>query len=283
MPRIFISAARYQPERNTLEPTVSPSLRTRWRRRCHKAACSLSGTRRSSNPCMNTSTTSDSSESFSYPILGVPRVGGAAAGRRWRTNLDEAVERAESFRDAVRGLPGVTCLGHEEKRKAGFRDFDQLESRWMCLGGASQASEFECHLNREWIYPEMATLQHLLFLITPGTSDSDLRRLLHALEKIRPRSPARSYCHACAASSTNDGGDSSRCEVFAQAFVPEREAVGQVSGETVATYPPGAPIIAAGEVVTSEAIDYLRCLKLSGAALRGASDPSFERLKILSS
>jgi arginine decarboxylase len=66
-------------------------------------------------------------------------------------------------------------------------------------------------------------------------------------------------------------------------FVPLRDAIGQVSGETVATYPPGAPIIAAGEIVTPEAIEYLQCLKLSGAALRGASDPCFENLKILSS
>ena len=44
--------------------------------------------------------------------------------------------------------------------------------------------------------------------------------------------------------------------------VPVREAVGHISGETVATYPPGAPIIVAGEVVSSEAIEYLRCVRL---------------------
>ena len=42
--------------------------------------------------------------------------------------------------------------------------------------------------------------------------------------------------------------------------VPLRDAVGEVSGETVATYPPGAPIIAAGEIVSAETIEYLRTM-----------------------
>ena len=49
----------------------------------------------------------------------------------------------------------------------------------------------------------------------------------------------------------------------------------------MATYPPGAPVIAAGEVVSAEVIDYLRCMKANGAVLKGASDPSFQTLKVL--
>jgi arginine decarboxylase len=65
--------------------------------------------------------------------------------------------------------------------------------------------------------------------------------------------------------------------------VPLREAVGRVCGETISAYPPGAPVIAAGEIVSSEALDYLSCLKRSGAALRGAADEHFETLRVLSS
>ena len=58
-------------------------------------------------------------------------------------------------------------------------------------------------------------------------------------------------------------------------------AIGRVSAETVATYPPGAPVLAAGEVVSADVIDYLRCMKANGAVLKGASDPSFQTLKVL--
>jgi arginine/lysine/ornithine decarboxylase len=65
--------------------------------------------------------------------------------------------------------------------------------------------------------------------------------------------------------------------------VPLSDAVGRVSGETISAYPPGAPVIAVGEIVSREALEYLRCLKDSGAALRGAADEHFETLRVLSS
>ena len=64
--------------------------------------------------------------------------------------------------------------------------------------------------------------------------------------------------------------------------VPLKEAVGKISGESVATYPPGAPIIAPGEIISSEVIEYLQCMKAHGAVLKGAADPSLKTLKILS-
>jgi arginine/lysine/ornithine decarboxylase len=61
------------------------------------------------------------------------------------------------------------------------------------------------------------------------------------------------------------------------------DAIGRVAGETVATYPPGSPVIAAGEIVTREVVEYLREMLAHGAELRGASDLSFDTLKVLQS
>ena len=66
-----------------------------------------------------------------------------------------------------------------------------------------------------------------------------------------------------------------------QAAVPLTDAVGKVSGETIATYPPGAPIIAAGEIVSARGHEYLRCMQANGAVLKGASDPAFHTIKVL--
>ncbi len=59
------------------------------------------------------------------------------------------------------------------------------------------------------------------------------------------------------------------------------EAHGCISAETVATYPPGAPVVVAGEILRPEDIDYLRQAKASGACLKGASDPDFATVSIL--
>ena len=50
-------------------------------------------------------------------------------------------------------------------------------------------------------------------------------------------------------------------------LVPLEEAVGRLSGESILAYPPGIPIVAPGERITSEVIISLKHLKQSHAFL----------------
>jgi lysine decarboxylase len=59
------------------------------------------------------------------------------------------------------------------------------------------------------------------------------------------------------------------------------DAVGRVSAESIAGYPPGIPALLPGERITTELVAYLRELKASGARLHGASDPAFETVFVL--
>jgi arginine decarboxylase len=63
--------------------------------------------------------------------------------------------------------------------------------------------------------------------------------------------------------------------------VPVAEAVGRVSCEAIAGYPPGIPALLPGDRITSEIVDYLRELVEVGARLHGASDPAFETVYVL--
>jgi lysine decarboxylase len=63
--------------------------------------------------------------------------------------------------------------------------------------------------------------------------------------------------------------------------VPVDEAVGRVSSESIAGYPPGIPALLPGERITAETVAYLRELVTSGARLHGASDPSFATINVL--
>jgi arginine decarboxylase len=65
--------------------------------------------------------------------------------------------------------------------------------------------------------------------------------------------------------------------------VPVDDAVGRVSAESIAGYPPGIPALLPGERITTELVAYLRELKASGARLHGASDPSFQTIYALRS
>jgi lysine decarboxylase len=63
--------------------------------------------------------------------------------------------------------------------------------------------------------------------------------------------------------------------------VAVEEAVGRISCESIAGYPPGIPALLPGERITAETIAYLRELVGAGARLHGASDPSFTTINVL--
>jgi arginine decarboxylase len=63
--------------------------------------------------------------------------------------------------------------------------------------------------------------------------------------------------------------------------VPVDEAIGRISCESIAGYPPGVPTLLPGERVTEEVVAYLRALTAAGARLHGAADPSFETVRVL--
>src|SRR5215216_6228313 len=58
-------------------------------------------------------------------------------------------------------------------------------------------------------------------------------------------------------------------------------AVGRISCESIASYPPGVPALLPGERISAETVAYLRELAGSGARLHGASDPSFHTINVL--
>jgi arginine/lysine/ornithine decarboxylase len=59
------------------------------------------------------------------------------------------------------------------------------------------------------------------------------------------------------------------------------EAIGRISCESIAGYPPGVPALLPGERVTAEVVTYLRALTSAGARLHGAADPSFATVRVM--
>lgn len=63
--------------------------------------------------------------------------------------------------------------------------------------------------------------------------------------------------------------------------VPVEQAIGRVSCESIAGYPPGIPALLPGERVTAEVIAYLQAILAGGARLHGASDPALRTIHVL--
>jgi arginine decarboxylase len=63
--------------------------------------------------------------------------------------------------------------------------------------------------------------------------------------------------------------------------VPVRQAVGRISCEAIAGYPPGVPTLLPGERITAEVVEYLRRITEAGARLHGAADATFATIRVV--
>jgi lysine decarboxylase len=63
--------------------------------------------------------------------------------------------------------------------------------------------------------------------------------------------------------------------------VPAQQAVGRVSAELVAPYPPGIPVLAPGERITGDAIEGLRRALLEGTQVRYAADRTLQSFQVV--
>jgi lysine decarboxylase len=69
---------------------------------------------------------------------------------------------------------------------------------------------------------------------------------------------------------------------FSQAeTVPTAAAIGRVSAELIAPYPPGVPVLAPGELITAEAVKALREIAADGGRIAYAADPSLATFQVI--
>ena len=64
--------------------------------------------------------------------------------------------------------------------------------------------------------------------------------------------------------------------------VTAARAVGRVSAELIAPYPPGVPVLAPGELITAEALDALREVLADGGRIAYAADPTLATVQVIS-
>jgi arginine decarboxylase len=63
--------------------------------------------------------------------------------------------------------------------------------------------------------------------------------------------------------------------------VPADAAIGRVSAELIAPYPPGVPVLAPGELITAEAVDALREVAADGGRIAYAADPTLATFQVI--
>jgi arginine decarboxylase len=135
------------------------------------------------------------------------------------------------------------------------------------------------------IHLELADHRRLMALLTLADSDANTDRLIDALARssthtgmpitaTSPLVPPPGELRLETAISPRDAF------LGTTEMVPWRRAAGRISAEMICPYPPGIPIAAPGERLTSAVVDYLEEVVAAGGMVEGASDETLEQLRV---
>ena len=63
-------------------------------------------------------------------------------------------------------------------------------------------------------------------------------------------------------------------------MVPKESAIGRISADLIAPYPPGVAVVAPGEILTQQIVEGLTRSKTAGVRIAYASDSSLESYRV---
>jgi arginine decarboxylase len=135
------------------------------------------------------------------------------------------------------------------------------------------------------VVAELPSIQHLTFIVSLGNSQSDIDRLIWALTELATHHavdlPLSFPLLELPQQLTEMAMTPRQADRSAQITEPVDRAIGKISAESICPYPPGIPVLIPGELITIEALAYLRQILDSGGELVGCSDPALERIRVV--
>ena len=200
--------------------------------------------------------------------------------------LHETLAASRRVREQLARTPDVAVVGPELVGRPGVGAWDPLRLVLDVRRTGRSGYEVAEALRRSYdVQPELATHATLVFILGMGQPVPDLDRLAGDLDETVKRltGPGRSEPLVRSMTALAPETAVSPREAFLGAAerVDVATAVGRISGESIAGYPPGIPALLPGERITAEVVDYLRELVAAGARLHGASDPGFATINVL--
>lgn len=132
------------------------------------------------------------------------------------------------------------------------------------------------------IQAEFGDIGNILAYVSVGDRPRDIERLVSALAEIRRRYK-RDKSGMLSVEYISPQVILTPQEAFygEKEILPLEDTVGKVCSEFVMCYPPGIPILAPGELITKEIIDYIKYAKEKGCSLTGTEDMELQYLNVL--
>jgi lysine decarboxylase len=217
--------------------------------------------------------------------------------REGRALLDQLLPAVAEARARLRAVPGLVVPGDGTGLDTGLGTavdpglgsgldpgFDPAKLVVVLAGTGADGTAVEAHLLAAGLPVEQADRDTVIPALTVADRPRDVDRLVDVLVEAveRHRGAPRSIVPAAAWTVRPEQVLSPREAFFAwHRAVPAAEAVGRVSAELIAPYPPGVPVLAPGERITAEAVDLLREAAAGGTRIAYAADPTLTTFHVV--
>jgi len=201
--------------------------------------------------------------------------------------LAQTLAAAAHARVAIDAVPGCAVVGERLVGEPGVAGWDPLriviDVRGTGCSGYAVAAALRAGSD---IHVELATHATLVLVLGVHQQTEALDRFVHDLgatvaEVTQPIALAQAPMVRTPALGSELAVSPRDAFLGETEIVPVDAALGRISCEAIAGYPPGIPALLPGERIRADVVGYLRELAAAGARLHGASDPALETITVL--
>ncbi len=186
-------------------------------------------------------------------------------------------------REEINRIGGYCAYGQELVNNDSIFDFDTTKLSVYTLDVGLAGIEVYDLLRDEYdIQIEFGDLGNILAYVSVGDRMQDVERLVGALSEIRRRHQ-RDRTGMMTQEYLPPQVEVTPQEAFyaEKMSLPLSRAEGHICSEFVMCYPPGIPILAPGERITRDILDYIAYAKEKGCSMTGPEDLAIEHLNVL--
>ncbi|MDD4774187.1 MAG: arginine decarboxylase, partial [Eubacteriales bacterium] len=190
---------------------------------------------------------------------------------------------AEYTRGEINNIGDYYAFSKELVNGNSIYDFDLTKLSVHTLDVGLAGIEIYDILRDEYdIQIEFGDIGNILAYISVGDRKRDVERLVSALAEIRRR-----FKRPKTGMLTQEYISPVVAQTPQEAFYAEKEqlplddTVGRICSEFVMSYPPGIPILAPGEMITKDIIEYIKYAKDKGCSMTGPEDLDVGMLNVI--
>ena len=221
--------------------------------------------------------------SGSYLLLSSLDISRRNLALRGRREFEKVIGLAEYAREEINNIGGYYAFSEELVNGNSIFAFDRTKLSLHTLEIGLAGIEVYDILRDEYdIQIEFGDIGNILAYLSIGDRRQEVERLVSALAEVKRR-----YKKDRAGMLTQEYIDPKVVATPQEAFyapkesLPLEETAGRICSEFVMCYPPGIPILAPGEEITEDILDYIVYAKEKGCSMTGPEDAGIRRLNVL--